>query len=113
MYNDTYFPSNFKHITSPTIDQASCRVDELALKEHNLKSCIPSADSLFKDSDTLLPALETAIYTSLNDLSDTVNISDKFFFIQYTTEGIMCRHWYLIQVDIDGYIISGQRKCYE
>ena len=84
LYNDTFFPSNSKHITSPTIDQASCRVDELAHKEHNLKACIPSATSLFKDSDTLLPVLETTICDSLNDFSDTVDISDK------------CNEWYTV-----------------
>ena len=92
LYNDIYFPSNSKHITSPTLDQASCRVDEFALKEHNIKLCIPSAASLFKDSDTPILALETKICISLNALSDTVNISDKLFFIQYTPEGTIRRH---------------------
>ena len=89
------------HITSPTIDQASCHVDGLSLKEHNIKSCIPPAASLFKDYNTPIPELETAICTSLDDLSDTVNISDKLFFIQYTPEGTMRRRWYLIQVDME------------
>ena len=66
LYNNTYFPSNSKYINSPTIYQASCRVDELVLKGHNIKSCIPSAVSSFKDSNTPLPALETTTCTFLN-----------------------------------------------
>ena len=81
LYNKTFFESTSKDITSPTIDQASCRVDELALKEHHVQSSITSATSLLYDSNTPIPALETVIHTPLNDLSDTVDLPNKLFLI--------------------------------
>ena len=100
LYKDTYFSSNSKHITTPTVDQASCRVNELAMIEHQELFNIPSAAALFKDTTTTIPSLETNICAFLNNVSLTDNLNDKLFFIQFAPEGTMCRRWYLIQVDI-------------
>ena len=101
LYNDTYFPSNSKHITAPTVDQKSSHVDELALREHQDLLSISSATSLFEDSKTPLPKIEEDICTSLDIFSDTVDLNNKLFFIQFTPEGTMRRRWYLIQIDIE------------
>ena len=89
------------HITTPTMDQASYRVDELALREHQNRLCIPSVPALFEDSNTSIPALENTVCISLNDISNNVNLSDKLFCIQFTLVGTIHRQWYLIQVDIE------------
>lgn len=45
--------------------------------------------------------METTSCVSLNDIPEVINLSNKLFFIQFTTNNTMRRRWYLIQVDIE------------
>ena len=66
-YYETCFPSNSNHITTPILDQASCRVDDLSRTEYQDRLIIPSVAALFEDSKTSILELETNICVSLND----------------------------------------------
>ena len=65
LYNDTYFPCNSKHISNSTVDQASCHVDEIALKEHldsiyiylRLKAYLKIPSSLYQIVNSILAVL--------------------------------------------------------
>ena len=61
------------------MDQASCRIDELEITMYQILLNMPSAAALFENSKTSIPELETNICISLDDLSNTVDISDTLF----------------------------------
>ena len=79
LYNEIYFPSNSNHITTPTVDQASCRVDELSMQEFQDQSNMPSATVLFDNSKTSIPESEINTCFSLDDIPNVVDLSDKLF----------------------------------
>ena len=60
-----------------------------------------SAAALFENSKTSIPDLVTNIYVSLNDFSNTIDLSNKLFCIQFTPGGIIRRRWNLIQIDME------------
>ena len=69
---------------SPTLDLPSWRVDESALNEHQEILGIPTAASLFKDSNFPIPLVKTETCVSLNGIPHVIDISNKMFFIQFT-----------------------------
>ena len=104
MYNDTYFPSNSKHITKPSFDQPSCQIDHSAFKLHDSGGGLSPASTLFKESNIMQPVAETIsmddVITPCYTSADFNNLADSLFFIQYVPEGTMRRRWYLIQFDM-------------
>ena len=101
MYNDTYFPSNSKHFTTPSKYQPSCHIDELAFQTHEVNDAIPSADKLFHDTGAPRPPIETVTNATLDPTPTTIDFSNKLFFVQYTPENTLRARWYLIQVDME------------
>ena len=100
LYNDTYFPTNSKHIINPSLDKPTCSLDKLAFLEHSLPPDMPSSDTLFKESKLPCPPIESVVNTILDESPVGLDMSDKLFFIEYTPEGTLQRRWYLVQVDI-------------
>ena len=104
LYNDTFFPTNSKHIIKPSLDQPSCQIDHSTFKLHDSIDGLPPTATLFKESNINQPSIDFEetedTITPCYSASDFNNLSNSLFFIQYTPEGTMRRRWYLIQVDI-------------
>ena len=66
LYNDTFFPSNSKHIINPSLNQPSCALNIPVFTEHTLSPVIPSAASLFEDYNAHMSAIE-CINTAVDD----------------------------------------------
>ena len=79
LYNETYSPSYSNHITIPTLNQASCCIDKSATAEYQILLNMPSVAALFENLKISIPELETNICVSLDDLSNTVDLSNKLF----------------------------------
>ena len=121
LYNDTYFPSNSKHVTKPSLDQPSCQIDSLAFTPYSIED-IPASSTLFEEGDVKQPDVETEeledytrpCFTS----SEYNNLHNSLFFVVYVPDGTIKRKWYLIQVDIEStkvmnpeYASNGQFWC--
>ena len=66
---------------------------------------MPSATTLFDAYNTRIPPRESSDITSFLDIfSNSVNLSDALFFIQFTPDNTMRCRWYLIQVYLDSTI---------
>ena len=102
LYNNTFLPSNSKHIIIPSLNQPSCALDIPMFTEHTLSPIILSAASLFKYSNAHIPAVE-CVNMAVDDpnLRTNDDLYDALFFIQYTPEGTIRCRWYLIQVDME------------
>ena len=61
---------------------------------------MPTAKALFDDVKASPPLVEVVTSKSLDVPQDSIDMSDKLFFIEFTPEGTLQRRWYLIQVDI-------------
>ena len=105
LYNDTFFPSNSKHIIKPSFDQPSCQINHSAFIPHDFEENLPPASTFFEESNIIQPAIEVVqieeFIISCYNSSDFNNLSYSLFFIQYVPEGAMKRRWYLIQVDME------------
>lgn len=47
LFNDTYFPSNSKHINKPSVNAPSCDLDAAAFQVHEYETNIPPSATLF------------------------------------------------------------------
>ena len=54
LYNDTYFPSNSKHISKPSVNALSCDLDAAAFQVHEYETNIPPAATLFESIKELI-----------------------------------------------------------
>ena len=100
MYNDTYFPTNSKHIIKPSADQASCKIDKLVFLEHPTPRIMPTSSSLSEESRSLSLTIKVITCSTLDHCPEVIDLSGKLFFVEFTPEGTLLKHWYLIQVDI-------------
>ena len=89
LYNDKYFPTNFKHIIKPSLDQESCHIDTLAFQKHNLQPEMSTAQSLGDESKVSFPSFEVISSKTLGAPHDTLDMSDELFFIEFTPEGTL------------------------
>ena len=80
LYNDTYFPPDFKKINKPSLDTPSCQVDEALFTVHKRPLIVAKVDKLFDDSDNSLHRLEYSDIVDHDSLSVTVNLFNKLFF---------------------------------
>ena len=80
LYNDTYFPTNSKHIINPSLDKPTCSLDKLVFLEHFLPPDVPSSDTLFKESKLPCPPIESVVNTVLDESPAGLDMSDKLFF---------------------------------
>ena len=90
LYNDTYFPTNSKHIINPSLDKPTCSLDESAFFEHSLPPDMSSSAALFKESKLPCSPIESVVNTILDESPAGLDISEKFF-VEYTPEGTLQR----------------------
>ena len=92
LYNDTYFPSNSKHISKPSVNAPSCDLDAAAFQVHEYEKTIPPAATLFEFMKTTPPLIESHHYeTYITEFPPSMDLSNKLFFIQYNQENTMRR----------------------
>ena len=101
LYNDTHFSHNSTHISKPSNNRPSSRLDEVAFKEHQAARHISSAGDLFQDSKECMSLIKIKFTPILNDLTKMIDMNNKLFFIQYAPDNSLRRRWYLIQVDME------------
>ena len=101
LYNDTYFPSNYNHISKPSFNEPSCNLDDAVFQAHDSETNIPPASTLFESIKTAPPVIESHhCGTYITEFSPSIYLSNKLFFVQYTPENTIRRRWYWIQVDM-------------
>ena len=111
LYNNTFFPTNSKHITKPSYNHP---IDTKAFLNHDPHPSIPASSTLSDHtSSNIVTKLPTQSSTPDNTspiVPFTVPVTshstiasslDKLFFINYTPEGTMQPRWYLIQIDME------------
>jgi len=57
-YNDTFFPSNSKHIIKTSFDQPSCQIEHSAFTPHDFEANLPPSSTLFEEYNIMQPAIE-------------------------------------------------------
>ena len=91
LYNHQYFPENSKHITNPSHNNPSCAIDNSTFLPHEPTPDIPTASSLFEDSEVISPSIEpSGTNASLSSLPPDITL-DKNIFIQFTPAETMRR----------------------
>ena len=77
LYNDTFFPTNSKHIVKPSLYQAYYHIDTLAFQEHTYQSNMPTAQALFDEVTTSPPPVEVVTSKTLDVPQDGLAMSNK------------------------------------
>ena len=63
---------------------------------------MPTASSLFEDSDLIPPSVEPSnTNASPSSLPPDTTLDKKIFFIQFTPAETMRMRWYLVQIDME------------